>query len=357
MQKSTILRYFTVAMIILFVAEIFFIGINSGSSNDSTPTATPPVVSVAPVESFVGNAIAQAQVAGLGDELLVMCNSTSAAAAVRAFEKVQSVSYDPSSALLDVRLYAKTDVPALAREIRSSLSGYCDANVLRFSILSFPDSVEFASADNKTQNVPARGLNCFSDGSGRCFALLNPSSRVGDNVSVSMFLTLQGGQLERLLVQESAPLSAMQSVFATGEVLSVSGQIAFAQMPWTRRALDENSTKATALGAGANVSEFNYFPDSSIVLPALGNETLSRVANLSFVKSALPREGLTYVSVDANFSNESAAAEAFAAAGVNATPEFPASRLSLAFDSGNWSRVSSSLEEFLGVAVLVKRQA
>lgn len=358
MEKTSLLRYFTIALIALFILEILFIGIQQGGG---TPTPVPtPSPTIAPVEAFDGTALAEAEVAGLGDELLVRCNSSTAADAIRGIEGVSGISADPGSALFDVSLYRGTDALAVSRSLYGLLGESCELSVLRFSFLSFNGSVDFTSADNKTRSIPARALDCFTDRTGRCFAFVNPATREGEKVEVSMFLRLVNNRIERLLVQQQqTSLSSFKQIQATGRVVSLGNTTtAFAQVEWNERNLNSSDVEASVYPA--NITEFNYFPDSSITLPALDNETAQKLQNLSFVRLVSPRGNSTLLFVEDNFTDEEAVISALRDAGVNATPEFPASKFSVSFEVSNvsnFSYIAPSLETVLNSSVELRRQA
>ncbi len=358
MEKTTLLRYFTISMILLFVIEIFFIGIQSGGQQEPSPTPSP---TTAPAEVFEGTAIAEAEVAGLGDELLVRCNATGSADAVRGVDGVSGVSEDPANALMDVSLYRGADALDVSRSLQDLLGGSCELSVLRFSFLSFNDTVQFtSSADNRSRSVPARAINCFSDRTGRCFALVNPATKQGEKIGVSMFLRLVDDRIERLLVQQQdTPVSSFKQVSAKGRVVSLSSAAtAFSEVNWEDRNLNRSEIEAALYPA--SVTEFNYFPDSSIVLPTLDNETVQQLQNLSFVKLVSPRDGNTLLFVEDNFTDAQAVISALRGAGVNATPEFAASRFSVSFDASNATNFSSlkpALEASLNSSVELRRQA
>ncbi|MFH1107557.1 MAG: hypothetical protein V1787_06735 [Candidatus Micrarchaeota archaeon] len=357
MKRSTILRWFTIAMIVLFVAEIIFIGVNQSGQGNDQPTPTPPVITAAPQAEFNGNALAMAGVAGLGDELLVRCNSSSAYALMLGAPNVTGVTSDTERGIYDVSLVRGTDALEVSRILNRLLANLCDVSVMRFAFLSFNDSVMFSSqTDNASQSLPPQAFSCLSDQSGRCFALVNPTTRAGDHIEVSMFVRLVGGDLERLLVQEQqSPISSVKTIPAQGTVASLEPlTAAFADIPWAKRQVDQEAVEA-ALGVG--IEEFNYFPDSSFSLPLQDNDTADALGNLSFAESVSQRETETLVFVAGNFSDEALAKSSLLLLGVNATPVFPVSKLSLLANTSDENATAAALEEFFGVPVVIKRAA
>ncbi|MBU1197705.1 hypothetical protein KJ765_04290 [Candidatus Micrarchaeota archaeon] len=293
MKKESLLKWFTIAMIVVFAFEIVLIGIPSGGF-DATPTPSNiPTATLAP--EFVGSATTEAVITGFGTEFLARCNTTEPVAVLlRDVEGITNAVQDPSTQLISITMAADANVSESTQSIRELLQPYCTPLLLRQALLEFEEDVEFTSGNdpNETKTISKRSIECFSNPFAGCYAFVFPHRTTGQTIDVNIFGRFQGSTPVQVFAEELLGSTIrIETVFANGTISAIEnrGQVN-ADLPWENRWINITIFQDEMLEQGDFSETVNYAPNSLVRISGnVSNDTLEALNNLSMIETASVR--------------------------------------------------------------------
>ena len=286
MEKADVLKYFTIAMIVIFGLEILSTIFLSAPATDNTiPTPLPPAIPT-PGAAFSGTGQTQASVLKLIASVAVNCDTKNDSVVVisrLAGAGIANAVYSSATTLIGKADVNRTDLEANAT---SALSGICTPVLSRFAALEVVSDATFTSDSNQSKLVPKAGLACFASPTQQCFAVVNLDAKEGETVPILVFVNMQGSVIIQAVAEEfhgqpEQPQYEIKRVPANATVVELLTVWAgFSDIPFEKRGFD-SSTVARQVNGTAEIIEFDYQQDNTIFINGTGEPELAAISRLA----------------------------------------------------------------------------
>ncbi|MFH1750250.1 MAG: hypothetical protein ABH863_01075 [Candidatus Micrarchaeota archaeon] len=358
MDRSKLIKYGTLALIIIFGIEIIAFLFTQNPYQNTIPT---PIPSATPVpERFEGINSTEGFVISIGRELLVICNTTqNPEGAIRQVPGVQAVSFDSQNLRLGIVAKENASLDLVVAGTRGELQSYCTPRIFKRAFVKLGNYLNFTSASGGDSKVLAgANFQCLQQHSlSQCFAFVQPETQANSTVPLLVYVRMVGSVPEFITAEEPRRQSPLEFKSAQAEALVTEilpGAAVHASIPWKDRFEYSEGQISGSLNGSLNYSEFSYEPVSEItILEELDNATLGKLGNLSFVQSVFPSDGGVIVQVKGGFNDEELLIGGFDDLNISSSEyEIPISFLSFIFDYSPEAEIAVSKALPKGTPVL-----
>jgi hypothetical protein len=309
MDREKLIKIGTIALILFFVLEIVYMYFSSNpyANNNLTPTPS-PIPSAEPTR-FEGFNSTEAYVISIGNELLMLCNTTQDLdLIVGKVIGVIGVSYDPQTTRVGVAVAQNASMSDVIKALKATLKPLCTPLIYKRAYLKVPDVINFTDANgNETKIIFGDQLQCLQAPSfAQCFAFVQPDTQENATAEMVIYARLLGDSVEFISAEEprkSQPLEFRNAKASAIVSLQLPQLIASAQIPWEGR-LKINATSINqTLGSKLNFSEVKYTLGEQVYVNSTDNATFQKIQNLSYVAIAYLEDQIRIVP-KSNYSNK-----------------------------------------------------
>ncbi len=309
MDKNTLLKYGTAALIIIFAIEIVALLFTQDPYGGVEPIPSPSPTPVP--EQFEGVNVSEAYIIGIGREVLAICNSTEdVTGKIEGIDGVQSASYDPNGGRLGIAAELDADVDQIIADAEIELTDNCNAIFFKRAFVRVGGRLNFTSLDGtKSKMVLGSNFQCLQQSSfAQCFAFVQPESRANDTVELTIFVRMLGEGITFVTAEEPYTPKPLELKSADAEAVIIdfaAAATAEIGIPWAQRNAYSQKEAIELLNGSANYTQLDYRKRSELLLKAEpSNKTIELIGNLSYVVDVIPleEEGVI-IQVNENFSN------------------------------------------------------
>lgn len=354
MDRSKLMQYGTVVLILIFAIEILAFLFTQDPYSGSVPSPSPSSTPI-PVP-FEGLNSTSAYVLGFGRELLVLCNTTSDPTPLLAnVSGIQAASFDPQAIRIGISLTENASAQEVLRSTTLALSPVCTPFPYKRAYINVGEMLNFSSFDGSTSKLLfGASFQCLQGITfTQCYAFVQPETQENSTVQVTLYVRTLGDEVQLLTAEEPAipKLPETKVLEAQSRILLLfDSAVASANLPWEdRNSLNEEKV-AVLLNNTINLTKIEYVPQNEIMLLNVSeNATIDLIKNLSFVKSVFPLEDRLIVQPFENFTDREEAIAALLALGINSSQiDFPDSEMSLEYviDEGSIGKIEKVLAPF-----------
>ncbi|MBI5224409.1 hypothetical protein HY989_00910 [Candidatus Micrarchaeota archaeon] len=337
MAQSNLVRYGTIALIIIFAIEIvaFLFMQNPYANIAPTPTPTPKVA----LENFDGVNATDGYVIATTNELLIVCNTTQdPSGLLKNATGVQSVSSDLANQRILIEMDKNSSEDETILGVKGILTQFCSPAIFKRAFVKLPDYLNFTSQDGKYKLLFSQDYQCLEQNSYiPCYAFVQSQTKANTTINLMVFVRLEGESVTLITAEEPRKASGLEFrvLENSAKVLEILGDsLASVDIPFEKRTDYTDESINSALNGSANLSDLQYDLRDEFIINSTENETLNSISLLSYVLTASISNSQIVAKVSSNFTNVSGVYSDLLALSIPKTKiQFPVSKLGIVYST------------------------
>ncbi|MEK6843235.1 MAG: hypothetical protein AABY04_02000, partial [Candidatus Micrarchaeota archaeon] len=339
MAPSNLVRYGTIALIIIFAIEIvaFLFTQNPYSNQVPSPSPTPQITPVA----FEGINSSDGFVVATSKELLIVCNTTvDTTPFLQNVTGVLSVSADPSNLRIGVEMKENYSDDDTILGIKTVLNPYCSPAIFKRAFVKLPDYLNFTSQEGKSRLLFSQSYQCLLQNTFiPCYAFVQSSTKANATINLMVFVRLEGDNVVLITAEEPKTQSGLEFrvLENSAKVLEILGDsLASVDIPFEKRSDFTDESINSELNGSANISDLQYDLRDEFIINSTENETLALISLFPYALSASISNSQIVAKVSSNFTNVSGVISDFSKLSIPKSKiQFPVSKLGIVYLNSN----------------------